>query len=533
MLTNLRYNKDRVMQLIQATVEGTFGPDIEDPGRDGETTPTGGRSRSSSGVGPYGIASKISSAITGSKSSLASDGDSSVFFDAPQPGGVEEYFLEHGGSDSASSDDGMDEIAEEDEDTEASSTSGKGDMSDLDKLDAGAGALKKDEIKRRDKLPSPVTGDEGGMLSVLRKNVGKDLSTISFPISFNEPLNMLQKLAEDLEYSNLLDKAAECEDSIERLCYVTAFVVSSHSGTRGRSSRKPFNPLLGETYELVRPDRGFQFISEKVSHHPPLMAGHADGERWSIDMTASGKQKFWGRSLEYIPEGVTVIKLKTKGEKGEDRGEYHYTKPSTFVKNLMAGEKYVEFVGDVTVEAKSTGEKCHLSFKEGGGGGMFGGGGGGGRAGVEGSVKDKNGKEVAQLMGKWNEQFSKKTGQDDYRVLWKCNDLPKDHKKYYGFTEWAIQLNEITKDIEDKLPPFDSRYRPDQQMFESGKLDEAEGKKADLENKQRQRRKKLEEKGEKYTPQWFEDKGKGSWAYNGKYWETRNKDGGEWQDLDM
>lgn len=28
--------------------------------------------------------------------------------------------------------------------------------------------------------------------------------------------------------------------------------------------QKPFNPILGETYETIRGDRGFKFIAEQV-----------------------------------------------------------------------------------------------------------------------------------------------------------------------------------------------------------------------------------------------------------------------------
>lgn len=46
--------------------------------------------------------------------------------------------------------------------------------------------------------------------------------------------------------------------------YVAAFAVSAYASTFYRAGSKPFNPVLGETYECVRPDRGFRFISEQV-----------------------------------------------------------------------------------------------------------------------------------------------------------------------------------------------------------------------------------------------------------------------------
>ena len=45
---------------------------------------------------------------------------------------------------------------------------------------------------------------------------------------------------------------------------------------------KPFNPLLGETYEWITDD--FQYLSEKVSHHPPVCAVYVRGANFRIDM---------------------------------------------------------------------------------------------------------------------------------------------------------------------------------------------------------------------------------------------------------
>ena len=43
------------------------------------------------------------------------------------------------------------------------------------------------------------------------------------PVNFNEPLSMLQRLTEDLEYSSILDLAATMTDSREQLAAVAAF----------------------------------------------------------------------------------------------------------------------------------------------------------------------------------------------------------------------------------------------------------------------------------------------------------------------
>lgn len=89
--------------------------------------------------------------------------------------------------------------------------------------------------------------------SIMKNCIGKDLSKIPMPVNFSEPLSMLQRLVEDFEYSELLDKAAQCTDSCEQLAYIAAFTVSSYATTSIRTA-KPFNPLLGETYEFDRTD---------------------------------------------------------------------------------------------------------------------------------------------------------------------------------------------------------------------------------------------------------------------------------------
>lgn len=46
---------------------------------------------------------------------------------------------------------------------------------------------------RRTRLPAPRPDTEGVSLwNLLCKNIGKDLSQVSMPVTINEPLNMLQ-----------------------------------------------------------------------------------------------------------------------------------------------------------------------------------------------------------------------------------------------------------------------------------------------------------------------------------------------------
>ena len=67
-----------------------------------------------------------------------------------------------------------------------------------------------------------------------------------------------------MEYNNVLDTALdEASDSLRRLAKVAAYSATFLTVLE-RSNTKPFNPLLGETYEFF--SKGFKFIAEQVSH---------------------------------------------------------------------------------------------------------------------------------------------------------------------------------------------------------------------------------------------------------------------------
>lgn len=96
----------------------------------------------------------------------------------------------------------------------------------------------------------------------------------------------------------LLIRAAECTDSYEQMAYVAAFTISSYSTTATRTG-KPFNPLLGETFECDRTDDlGWRAISEQVSHHPPMLAQHCEGKKWRCWQEFTMASKFRGKYLQ-------------------------------------------------------------------------------------------------------------------------------------------------------------------------------------------------------------------------------------------
>jgi len=377
-------------------------------------------------------------------------------------------------------------------------------------------------VRRRKKLPDPVEKEKGVSLwSMIKDNIGKDLTKVCLPVYFNEPLSSLQKCFEDLEYSYLIDRASEWGkrgNSLMRILSVAAFAVSGYASTDGRSC-KPFNPLLGETYEADYPDKGLRFFSEKVSHHPMVVACHCEGTGWRFWADSNLKSKFWGRSIQLDPVGALTLEF--------DDGEvFQWSKVTTSIYNLILGKLYCDHYGTMRIQGNRE-YSCKLKFKE--------------QSiidrnphQVQGVVQDRSGRTVATLFGKWDESmhyvmgdcFGKGKGSEQFseaHLLWKRSKPPKFPTRY-NLTRFAITLNELTPGLKEKLPPTDSRLRPDQRCLENGEYERANAEKLRLEQRQRQAR-KMQESG--WKPRWFaKDKATDTYRYTGGYWESREK--GSW-----
>uniref|UniRef100_A0A8C7DGV8 Oxysterol-binding protein n=1 Tax=Oncorhynchus kisutch TaxID=8019 RepID=A0A8C7DGV8_ONCKI len=372
---------------------------------------------------------------------------------------------------------------------------------------------------RRTVLPAKcVDNSHIGIMTILYNNIGKDLSRVSMPCGLNEPLNLLQRVSEELEYSELLDIANHTEDPFERMLYIGVFSISGYAWATWRNRYKPFNPVLGETYESHRKERGFRYVAEQVSHHPPCSAVHAESENFTFWQDQQWKNKFWGKSLEIISSGPVNVKLPKYGD------HYEWNKAVTCVHNVLSQQRWLEHYGEVTIRnTKSDICTCKISFvksrywtsetskNE-----------------VQGQVLNQAGEVVHRFGGLWHEGIFCDTLPNP-KCIWKPNPQADDHFQYYGFSRYARELNELTPELKKVLPPSDTRYRPDQRILEEGDVAGADSKKEEVEQKQRERRKELAKKGEEHVPRFFRKEldaaGNESWLSNGTYWKIRDQPG--------
>ncbi|KAJ5935699.1 hypothetical protein N7466_005246 [Penicillium verhagenii] len=374
-----------------------------------------------------------------------------------------------------------------------------------------------------------------GLWGILKSMIGKDMTKMTLPVSFNEPTSLLQRVAEDLEYTDLLDIAADRTDSMERLLYVASYAASEYASTIGRVA-KPFNPLLGETFEYVRPDKGYRFFVEQVSHHPPIGAAWAESPKWDYWGESSLKSKFYGKSFDINLLGTWFLKLRpcTGGEE-----LYTWKKVTSSVIGIITGNPTVDNYGLMEIKNWTTGEVCYLDFKP-----------RGWKASsayqVSGKVVDRAGSPKWSMGGRWNDKIYARhtpgfeapvSGQDPESaktlLVWQAHERPKGVP--FNLTPFVITLNAIPDNLRSWLPPTDTRLRPDQRAMEDGQYDFAADEKHRVEEKQRAKRRERETSGETYSPQYFTrardaTTGEEYWAHNGKYWA--NRDAQDWSNAE-
>uniref|UniRef100_A0AAQ5Y768 Oxysterol-binding protein n=1 Tax=Amphiprion ocellaris TaxID=80972 RepID=A0AAQ5Y768_AMPOC len=399
--------------------------------------------------------------------------------------------------------------------------------------------------------------------SILKKCIGMELSKIAMPVVFNEPLSFLQRMSEYMEHTHLIHQACSLSDSMDRMQVVAAFAVSAVASQWERTG-KPFNPLLGETYELTREEEGYRLISEQVSHHPPISAFHAQSLKQEFEFHGSiyPKLKFWGKSVEAEPKGTMTLELLKHKE------AYTWTNPMCCVHNIILGKLWIEQYGTVEIVNHSTGDKCVLNFKP---CGMF----GKELHKVEGHIQDKSKKKRRVIYGKWTEcmysvdpkvydtykKSDKKSGSDSKKLkqppsdvlfirmcadempevqetvtvipgsalLWRITPRPPHSAQMYNFTSFAMTLNELEPGMERLLAPTDCRLRPDIRAMENGDIDSASTEKERLEEKQRAARRERSKDEEEWSTRWFHlgtnpHTGAEDWLYTGGYFDRNYTD---------
>lgn len=340
----------------------------------------------------------------------------------------------------------------------------------------------------------------------------------SLPITYNEPISMLQKQCEKFYYSNLLTDAAKEEIPSEmKIVYIIGFLSGELSQSINRFL-KPFNPILGETFEFFDNERKFRFFSEQVSHNPPISAYVCE----SSDFVFFGDTRF--KSSFKILKGAIELSFSNKTHIlfKKTQKKYVFNKPNCYLNGVVRGTQRYDVEGKMTIEdVEDKTIKAELNFYE------------------DKQKKDKENilldgdvykgdKVVYKIKGSWKEKvfYSDDEGKT-WKEIWSIHN-----EKYltntsdnYCLPEYSLLLNYYCDDLKF-LPITDSRKRPDQREYEMGNVDKAIELKKEIEEKQRERHKKFDEDKIIYEPIYFKNIFDNSsedfvYVYKGDYFEER------------
>lgn len=354
--------------------------------------------------------------------------------------------------------------------------------------------------------------DQKSLIWFLVKQVGAsgmDLSKVVLPTFILENRSFLEKIADLAYHADLLSQAVLEDDAFTRMKGVVKFYLSGFY-KKPQGLKKPYNPLLGETYRCYwqHPNGSRTFyLAEQISHHPPISSFYVTNRQdgFTISSTIIAKSKFYGNSTSAILDGAAVLTMLPRGE------DYTMTMPYAHCKGIVMGTLSMELGGKVNIVCEKTGYYTELEFKL--------------KPFLGGSEQMNQvvgrirlGKEtLASISGYWDGQINitdKRTGQESVFF----NPTPEIRKN---------RLKKYTVPLE-KQNDFESQKLWQAVTIAINNEDQiaATEAKTALEEAQRERAKERKLIGQEWIPKYFiQDIITGNWIYRNadiRPWDPRN-----------
>ncbi|XP_013368927.1 PREDICTED: oxysterol-binding protein-related protein 11 [Chinchilla lanigera] len=351
------------------------------------------------------------------------------------------------------------------------------------------------------------------LLSQLK--LGMDLTRVVLPTFILEKRSLLEMYADFMSHPDLfiaITSGASAEDRMIR--FVEYYLTSFHEGRKGAIAKKPYNPILGETFhcswQVPKSSPAAQpgapppeeptdcytvrFVAEQVSHHPPVSGFYAEcaERRMCVNAHVWTRSKFLGMSIGVTMVGEGVLSLLEHGE------EYTFSLPCAYARSILT-VPWVELGGKVGVTCARTGYSASITFhtKPFYGGKLHR---------VTAEVKhNASSTVVCRVQGEWNSvlEFTYSNGET------KCVDLSK-----LAVTRKRVRPLE-------KQDPFESRrlWKNVTEALSQAEMERATEHKRALEERQRAEERLRAESGTPWSTRYFSKEGDG-WVYHKPLWKV-------------
>uniref|UniRef100_A0A7S1L794 Oxysterol-binding protein n=1 Tax=Neobodo designis TaxID=312471 RepID=A0A7S1L794_NEODS len=357
------------------------------------------------------------------------------------------------------------------------------------------------------------------LISANGLSMGMDLSKVALPTFILEPRSLLEKLSDTVIHPEILTDIPQKDTPEARMLAVVRWYMSAYH-VRPKGTKKPFNPVLGETFsahfkaaETTTCKDGITWTAQQVSHHPPVSAFFARDDAGTVVIQGcfAPKSKFLGNSAASMGGGAFRIYLPQHDE------VYYLNWPSVYVRGVLFGTLLMEVAGNVVIACPKNNLTATLDFQA---KGFF----GGAYHHVAGSVfrgtkaEQKKAEKVYEISGFW-------TGKTTYKHM-------PDGETHTLFDVATNPLGRITDDLTDvaiaanggpnekrdelhKILPSRATWKPVADAIAAKDQDTATSCKQEIEQAQRDIRAARAEAGQTFKPTLFEHTGEDDWEYIG------------------
>ncbi|CAL8288565.1 unnamed protein product [Lota lota] len=235
-----------------------------------------------------------------------------------------------------------------------------------------------DSFVEREEELGAVEEERSVILHLLSQlKLGMDLTRVVLPTFILEKRSLLEMYADFMSHPALFLAVADGDTPEDRMVrFVEYYLTSFHEGRRGAIAKKPYNPIIGETFHCSwrvprtpgpeAPDtppgpqdaaHQVRFVAEQVSHHPPVSGFYAEcpEKRVCVNTHVWTKSKFMGMSIGVSMVGEGCLYLLDHDE------EYTFTLPCAYARSILT-VPWVELGGKVLVTCAKSGYSAVITF---------------------------------------------------------------------------------------------------------------------------------------------------------------------------
>jgi hypothetical protein len=314
------------------------------------------------------------------------------------------------------------------------------------------------------------------VLKNLGKNLikGNGLLNLSLPIRIYGKESNLQRCCSGNVYAPIfLEPASRLTDYMEKFKQtVVFFFISLHTNI---NQEKPFNSLLGETYQGLIGN--IPIYAEQVSVEPNVGFFYMKGKKYHVEGTFDVHASLGANSCEAVQKGYTKIKY-------DDGTEIIACFPSAYVSGTVIGARTFNFMKKLTVCDVKHRLYCEIEYNPQSDTGFL-----GGLFGKQASDIDNVEGKIWKVHGQFVDAFRWRkmpTLSEKYDVEEEICNVEGNWLSHLSFSDvkyWSIYEVRPLKliDLPNKALPSDSTFRQDIIYRKLNEIEKAEDEKRVLE----------------------------------------------------